>query len=234
MAWHKSRSTRHFLRRGEEDARGETIHRLARSMAGNSDCGSARRLSQTLDRQANWPEGLSHRVAEPLSNIREESSIPAASGQWRFPSERQFYRATTSKGHIVSEKSMTTVVQIHNAVNEETWRRILEFERLHEKECKNPKLLRFVGNPNNTSLKARFNKAVGFESPFDSHHWFVDRCGSQKRYLIDFYDGKSSSEDPAAVSIYIDARPEFSFEGILDQLKLFFTCHRWLRRTNQS
>ena len=76
---------------------------------------------------------------------------------------------------------MPAVVQIHNAVNEETWRRILEFETLHDKECRSPKLLRFVGNPNRMSWRARIYNALGFEAPFDSHHWFVDRCGQQRR-----------------------------------------------------
>ena len=56
--------------------------------------------------------------------------------------------------------------------------------------------------------------------PFDRHDWHVDRCGEPVRYVVDFYDGAPSASH--AVSIHIDARPELTWRGLLDRLKLWW------------
>ena len=30
-----------------------------------------------------------------------------------------------------------------------------------------------------------------YTPPFDRHDWVVDRCGTEVRYIIDFYTGKT-------------------------------------------
>ena len=90
-------------------------------------------------------------------------------------------QATTMKGHRVSTASVPSVVAIHNAVNEETWRQIMRWEELHKSSCPTPKLVWFLGRPNDLSLKARIKHWTGFDKPFDRHDWFVDRCGKQVR-----------------------------------------------------
>ena len=85
------------------------------------------------------------------------------------------------KGHRVGVDSVPSVVAIHNAVNEETWRQILKWEELHKDTCPVPKLIRFLGRPNELSLKARLRHWSGFEKPFDRHDWMVDRCGTEIR-----------------------------------------------------
>jgi hypothetical protein len=50
---------------------------------------------------------------------------------------------------------MSTVVAIHNAVNERAWQHVLAWERLHACACDAPKLLRFKGRPSEFSPKAR-------------------------------------------------------------------------------
>lgn len=112
------------------------------------------------------------------------------------------------------------VVAIHNAVNERSWQEILKYERLHIEECATPKLIRFLGRPGDLSPKAKLlGWTTGRTLPFDRHDWHVDRCGKEVRYVVDFYDGKPSPEVP--VSIHIDARPEVSFGGIRDRLRLW-------------
>lgn len=59
-------------------------------------------------------------------------------------------------------------------------------------ECDCPKLLKFRGRPRDYSPKARFLNFLGFKLPFDRHDWVVDRCGTDVRYVIDFYNGAFS------------------------------------------
>jgi cytochrome c heme-lyase len=69
---------------------------------------------------------------------------------WIYPSPQRFYNALKKKGFFFSdsllslspllsplsgwrteEESVSSVVSIHNAVNEECWRRILQYEKFH-------------------------------------------------------------------------------------------------------
>lgn len=129
-----------------------------------------------------------------------------------YPSESQFYKSATTKGHEVQASDMAMVVAIHNAVNEKAWQEIMRYEQMHATECATPKLERFVGRPGDVSPKAwLLSTFAGRTLPFDRHDWHVDRCGSRIRYLVDFYDGKPSPSHP--VSIHIDARPELNLTG---------------------
>uniref|UniRef100_A0A7S4SND9 Holocytochrome c-type synthase n=1 Tax=Alexandrium monilatum TaxID=311494 RepID=A0A7S4SND9_9DINO len=159
-------------------------------------------------------------AAAQLNHERVESTIPSASGEpfW-YPSEKQFYGSAVAKGHQVDPQDMNMVVAIHNAVNERTWQEILRYEHLHSQECPTPRLLRFAGLPGELSPKARLASLLGTTQPFDRHDWHVDRCGTPVRYLVDFYDGKPSPTHP--VSIHIDARPEVSWGGVRDRLRLW-------------
>jgi len=88
----------------------------------------------------------------PLPTDRRKSSIPRSStggsgtaegnkgrGEekeeevWLYPSPQMFYNAMRRKGWDPREEDMTTVVGIHNAVNERTWNQVLEWERLHQR-----------------------------------------------------------------------------------------------------
>ena len=44
---------------------------------------------------------------------------------------------------------------------------------------------------------ARLMSWVGGPLPFDRHDWFVDRCGEEVRYVIDFYfdDDKAGTSE---------------------------------------
>ncbi|KAL8272421.1 hypothetical protein Esti_003711 [Eimeria stiedai] len=128
--------------------------------------------------------------------------------------------ATRLKGHRVHAGSVPAVVAIHNAVNEEAWRQIEQWEELHKDACKSPKLIRFVGRPHELSLKAQLRHFIGFEKPFDRHDWLVDRCGVSVRYLIDFYDGKSKENQ---VAICVDVRPDLStLSNAWDRVRMSF------------
>lgn len=161
-----------------------------------------------------------------MSSEREVSSIPKHDGKWAYPSPVQFYRNAVAKGHDVDPNDMNTVVGIHNAVNEETWRRIVDMEnRYHSTECPSgPTLIRFIGKPGEPSLKAQMMHWVGgYVMPFDRHEWTIDRCGKGLyKYHVDFYDG--ANQENSKVNIYLDVRPALdNLSGIIDRVRGLFT-----------
>ena len=191
-----------------------------------------------------------------LSNEREVSSIPryyldqenidmpesshasadvASNGEndkhWVYPSPQQFYNAVRRKNHNAREEDMEVVVPIHNAVNEEAWRRIKEWEDAwkSDADAPSPQLVNFVGRPRDITWRAWFRGLAGYEMPFDRHDWVIARPQSDNqtpqtmRYIIDFYAGRAtSSPTNQPVSFYLDVRPApSSMEGIAMRM------HRW-------
>lgn len=162
---------------------------------------------------------------KPLSTWRQQSSIPTQSStpesesssvsntppgtepRWVYPSEQMFYNAMKRKGWSPTEDDMTAVVSIHNAVNERAWREITRWEQVAggAASCGGPRLVRFRGRPKDYSPKARFLNLLGYNLPFDRHDWVVDRCGTEVRYVIDFYNAAPQPHAPAA--LHLDVRP---------------------------
>jgi cytochrome c heme-lyase len=81
-------------------------------------------------------------------------------------------------------------------MNEVTWQHVLAWERLHAAECGQPQLLRFTGRPDELSPLARLSHWMGGQLPFDRHDWWVDRCGREVRYVIDFYFHEEAAGTP--------------------------------------
>ncbi|RKO86549.1 cytochrome c/c1 heme-lyase [Blyttiomyces helicus] len=134
-----------------------------------------------------------------------------------------FFNAMRRKNWDPKEKDMNVVVPIHNAVNEQCWKKILEWESLHQSDCGQPKLLKFQGKPKEYSPKARFMSLLGYKLPFDRHDWTVDRCGKPVRYVIDFYSGvPPDAASASVVSFYLDVRPALSVDGIADRFRKFW------------
>ena len=112
------------------------------------------------------------------------------------------------------------MVDIHNAVNERTWQHILHWERLHAHHCAGPTLKRFEGRPRQYSPKAMLLNWVGYKLPFDRHDWYVDRCGREVRYVIDFYSGAAAA-GAEGTGMYLDVRPALdSFGAAVDRLRM--------------
>ena len=61
---------------------------------------------------------------------------------------------------------------------------------------------------------ARFSSWFGGPLPFDRHDWYVDRCGQEVRYVIDFY-----FDDALA------GKPEVSLVVVFPTKNLVFLCH---------
>lgn len=114
---------------------------------------------------------------------------------------------------------MEAVVHAHNSMNEITWREVWTWEQLHRDECNSPALLRFLGRPDDLSPLARVRSWLGGPLPFDRHDWYVNRCGTEVRYIIDFYFDEDKAGSPDAFEIVV--RPALDSPGAaLDRVKM--------------
>ncbi|XP_003976893.1 cytochrome c-type heme lyase [Takifugu rubripes] len=163
----------------------------------------------------------------PLSVVREESNIPRFNEdkKWVYPSEQMFWNAMLRKGwrwrdDDLSAPDMSNIIKIHNNNNEQAWQEILKWEAMHARECPcGPTLKRFGGKAKEYSPRARVRHWMGYELPFDRHDWIIDRCGTEVRYVIDYYDGEID-KDTYRFSI-LDVRPAFdSLGAVWDRMKV--------------
>ncbi|KAL8270267.1 hypothetical protein Esti_005826 [Eimeria stiedai] len=145
---------------------------------------------ETLD-PSNLMPALPNTSEHGLSTQRQISSIPktGAGSPWVYPSAAQFFKALQRKGKEADSNSIPAVVYVHNFVNQETWEKIQQLEKQHPECREQTTLTRFCGRFDNLTLTARLMKVLGcWGSLFDRHDWYVDRCGQQVRYIIDYYD----------------------------------------------
>ncbi len=99
-----------------------------------------------------------------------------------------------------------------------------EFFLYYSSECQNPKLKKFGGKASEYSPRARIRHWMGYELPFDRHDWIVDRCGTDVRYIIDYYDG-GPVKDNGEFTL-LDVRPALdSFSALNDRIKAAYW--RW-------
>jgi len=166
-----------------------------------------------------------------LSTDREISTIPRASDdvedKWVYPSEQMFYNAMVRKGWKIEKDdlnrdTMSAIIHMHNRNNEDTWREILKWEILHYNECKFPRLVSFSGNATKVTPRARMRSWIGYSLPFDRHDWVVDRCGSNVRYVIDYYDSDVDDIKTGKPAL-LDVRPALdSFSAIRDRARVAY------------
>jgi len=102
-----------------------------------------------------------------LPTERETSTIPRnESGAWEYPSPQQFYNALVRKGWETPEEHVETMVQIHNFLNEEAWKQVVEWEhRRDPADATNLELAKFQGKPGQISPKARMYLLAGWFFP---------------------------------------------------------------------
>ena len=205
------------------------------SKSGVSSSGKGFRFLGRLDPRNNMPSEANQKRAPgqkvALNTDREASKIPKSGGDiksgsstWQYPSAQMFYNALVRKGKAedVDENDVATVVSVHNAMNEDTWDRVVTWEKLHPRanEDDGPKLVRFRGRPDELSPLAWARYLMGGGKPFDRHDWWIERGDEEIRYVIDYY----FKEDKAGTSEQFElvVRPAFdSVEGAVDRAKMF-------------
>merc|ERR1740136_311810 len=110
------------------------------------------------------------------------------------------------------------VAQVHAIVTDQTWKQILEYEALHWKECKEPKLARFQGMDGIYSIKAKINHYLfGHPWPYDRHDWSVERNDKEVKYIIDYWaipTGGLDADGEPEHQYTIDARPAPTIMGM--------------------
>lgn len=122
------------------------------------------------------------------------------------------------------------MVMVHNFLNEQAWKQVLEWERLFvsdPKDVEETSLLRFQGRPGELSPRARWYAFLGSvwpshyasEPPFDRHDWVVGRAdGSTARYVIDYYgDDEADARDEHKKQIREQRRRQAATGGQGDQ-----------------
>lgn len=157
----------------------------------------------------------------PLSTYRAESSIPrgaaaeetphhqlgAETSRWVYPSEQQVFNAMKRKGwEGIEEESIPSFLQIHNSVNERSWRLLQEWES-SPSDKRDIQLVRFQGRPKDLSPKAWvWSRLLFQQEPFDRHDWYIDNgVDKDKRYVLDFYMQEDARSGLPRVDI--DVRP---------------------------
>ena len=160
----------------------------------------------------------------PAANLHGNSTDGKA---WVNPSANQLYRALERKQKGIHSDDAASVSMVHNAVTENTWQCIMEYESAYEQQCSQPTLARFYGMDGIYTIKARiFHHVIGAPLPFDRHDWIVDRCGKEVRYIIDYYSVEDES-DGGTVSYNVDARPAPTLSGMYDRSRMAF--NKWRR-----
>ncbi|KAI3652490.1 hypothetical protein MP228_001915 [Amoeboaphelidium protococcarum] len=162
-----------------------------------------------------------------LPDRRMTSSIPKSKDgeNWVYPSQKQFYSAMKKKNYNPDEQDMSTIVPIHNLINELAWTKILQWEKEYASTCKSgPVLKKFMGRPDDPSPRAMFNTYFSsMGRPFDRHDWVIDRCGKEVTYILDFYNRPTEAQDQVPFKIFVDVRPSlWSLDGAYQRFKKFW------------
>lgn len=173
--------------------------------------------------------------SESLVNIPYPDEIPGgripATGRgnsvdgsdWVNPTPSELFRALRRKQKYIEEHDAYAVAFVHSVVVDSTWDQILTYEDMHKDECETPTLNRFEGKYGDLTFKTHLNNMLGWFDrtgeliPFDRHDWYVNRCGKEVRYIIDYY----ATEDAEGNNTYFcDCRPEPSVSGLTDRVKM--------------
>eukprot|EP01083_Nonionella_stella_P083412 230646_1 len=174
-----------------------------------------------------------------VEDIRHPSTVPAAGRgnsedgrSWINPSANQLLNACKRKNKNMEEKDKGSVALIHGEVIEKTWNAVLQYEQLHYRTCDCPKLSSFEGMHGKPSFKAKILNKLGYPLPWDRHDWYVDRCGKQIRYIIDYHHGLQSDQP-----YILDCRPDLKrFSNIMDRLTIQYRAFKYTRfaRKNET
>mmetsp|Transcript_10145 Transcript_10145/g.25416 ORF Transcript_10145/g.25416 Transcript_10145/m.25416 type:complete len:149 (+) Transcript_10145:114-560(+) len=105
----------------------------------------------------------------------------------------------------IEEESIPSFLQIHNSVNERSWKQVQDWE-----QNDNIELSRFEGRPKDLTPKAWLLSTIGIcDKPFDRHDWYVVHTDSseEKRYVLDFYMTDDDQRGNGLPRVEIDVRP---------------------------
>jgi len=179
---------------------------------------STHRLSSTIPRSA------AKNTAAPahqtkVDDTAQNDDASNSNNNWVYPSEQQVFNAMKRKGWKgIEEESIPSFLQIHNSVNERSWKEVLRWEEeTLGIDAGDVELSRFEGRPTDLTPKAWLLSSLGLrEKPFDRHDWYIKSTNSntehdndaptEKRYVLDFYYSEESGIG-GVPRVEIDVRP---------------------------
>lgn len=174
-----------------------------------------------------------------LGTTRTVSGIPKSNDEenWVYPSPQQYYNALARKNKNPEADTIDTMLFVHNVVNEVSWKQVLEWEDRYKNECPKVTLQRFTGMYGDNSIRGRFSTYFRKRGePFDRHDWFVDRCGKNIRYIIDYYDDPDKT-DFMQVTVVTRPAPFDSFQNAFDYVAkpiYDFFGFKWSNKSEQQ
>ncbi len=188
-------------------------------------------VPDTAERELKLPSmtGAHHnvkveRAAGEAGDFVPDSTIPAAGRgnsddgkNWLNPSANQLFRALARKNKPIESDDAPAVAMVHEMVTNGTWAAIMEYEAMHSHKCRAPKLDRFQGMDGIYSAKAKLVRLMTGAVPFDRHDWYINRCGKEVKYIIDYYE---IPEPNGQISYSVDARPAPTPSGIWDRMRM--------------
>jgi len=186
---------------------------------------STHRLESTIPRSSTNNNRNQNQSSTPAHQIVAQHSgaeaTTSSSDTWVYPSEQQVFNAMKRKGwQGIEEESIPSFLQIHNSVNERSWKELLKWEERAGIPGDSVELSRFEGRPTDLTPKAWLLSTLGLrDRPFDRHDWYVvhnnndesdkDDAPTEQRYVLDFY--MKDDDDPRFGSglprVEIDVRP---------------------------
>jgi len=173
---------------------------------------STHRLSSTI------PRSGAKDTAAPAHQIKVDDTNNSKDNNWVYPSEQQVFNAMKRKGWKgIEEESIPSFLQIHNSVNERSWKEVLRWEEeTLGIDSGDVELSRFEGRPTDLTPKAWLLSSLGLrEKPFDRHDWYIKSTNTtendnaeptEKRYVLDFYYSEESGIG-GVPRVEIDIRP---------------------------
>jgi cytochrome c heme-lyase len=204
-----------------------STHRLESTIPRSSTQGSTPPAHQ-INMNMNMNTNTTNPKSNPKSNTNPNPKHIMTADTWVYPSEQQVFNAMKRKGwEGIEEESIPSFLQIHNSVNERSWREVQQWEGTFGDDTTGTvELSRFEGRPKDLTPKAWFLSTLGIrDKPFDRHDWYVVHTNNnknnndnntetteEKRYVLDFY----MTEDHAATGVpkvEIDVRPALDSPG---------------------
>jgi cytochrome c heme-lyase len=228
--------------RGSATAAAAGTHGSA-ALLGGKDAAAASETAEPGDTADRFVRAVGARAraaasaaTEDLSKIEHGDEVPGgripATGRgnsedgsdWVNPTPKELFRALRRKQKHIDEEDAFSVAFVHSAVVDQTWEQIMAYEALHADECDAPTLNRFEGKYGDHTIKTKLTHYVYPHAEcFDRHDWYVNRCGKEIHYIIDYY---STPGEHGAEEYFIDARPAPTVSGLIDRARLAFRRYR--------
>lgn len=125
---------------------------------------SQNRVISTIPRGQSSPApGASPYDAPSACPVAHDSK--GNNSNWEYPSAAQFQAALSRKDKAAPDEHVEMMVMVHNYMNEEAWKLVMDWEKDFGVDTDRCSLLRFQGRPGELSPRARWYGLLGSIMP---------------------------------------------------------------------